>query len=60
MSKNGFLPSLSETRLIIIHGQTENMVESLSRQWKSNGFKPHPDQSNIKIFKQLADIYSKW
>jgi serine/threonine protein kinase len=44
----------------IVHGQTENLVESLSQQWKSNGFKPRTGQSNIEIFKQLADIYSKW
>ncbi len=44
----------------VVTGQAETLVESLSKRWESNELQFSPMQSNIDIFKQLADIASRW
>ena len=44
----------------VVAGQAETLVESLAKRWESNGFQFSPMQSNIDIFKQLAEIASRW
>lgn len=44
----------------IVKGQTESLVENLSKQWQAHTYQPNPFQSNIDIFNQLAEIASRW
>ena len=44
----------------IVEGQTESVVENISRRWQAHSCKPSPCQSNIDIFNQLAEIASMW
>ena len=44
----------------IVGGQTNSVVESLSKQWQAHTYQPSPLQSNIDIFNQLAEIASRW
>ena len=44
----------------IVKGQTESLVENLSKQWQAHTYQPNPFQSNIEIFNQLAEIASRW
>ena len=44
----------------IVKGQTESVVENLSKQWLSHTYQPSAFQSNIDIFNQLAEIASRW
>lgn len=45
---------------VIVKGQTESVVENLSKQWLSHTYQPSTFQSNTDIFNQLAEIASKW
>ena len=44
----------------VVKGQEESIVERLSKQWQSCSFQAAPSQSNAELFRQLAEISSRW
>lgn len=44
----------------IVRGQAEPLVTRLSRRWEDSGFRGGAFQSNTDLFRQLAEIATKW